>query len=41
MYEVANDIQGKLDAPIKIDRARDFYKDSIEDYRIHLAKQEK
>ena len=41
MYEVANDIQGKLNSPLKIDEARDFYKDSIEDYRIHLAKQEK
>jgi hypothetical protein len=36
MYEVANDIQGKLKEPLKIDEARDFYKDSVKDYKISL-----
>lgn len=34
MYEVANDIQGELDKPLEVAQARDFYKDSVEDYRI-------
>ena len=36
MYEVANDIQGELDIPLEVAQARDFYKDSVEDYRISL-----
>lgn len=41
MYEVADDIRGKLDKPLEVAQARDFYRDSIKDYRIFLAKQEK
>lgn len=41
MYEVADDIRGKLDKPLKVAQARDFYRDSIKDNRIFLAKQEK
>jgi len=37
MYEVANDIQGALSNPLEVDRARDFYKDSIEDYKSSLS----
>lgn len=36
MYEVANDIQGDLDKPLVVDHARDFYKDSIKDYKSSL-----
>lgn len=36
MYEVADDVKGKLDKPLEVAQARDFYKDSVKDYKLSL-----
>ncbi len=36
MYEVADDIRGKLEKPLEVAQARDFYRDSVKDYKISL-----
>lgn len=36
MYEVADDVKGVLDKPLEVAQARDFYKDSVKDYKLSL-----